>query len=69
MKETQTSRRLMKKWHVHEKAMIDHLVGSIGGGASCATARVHSAVTKSGLFVEEQVRKAWQPSVGGLAMF
>jgi hypothetical protein len=69
MKETPTSRRLMKKWHIHEKATIDHLVGSIGVGAPGAAARVHSAVTTSGLFVEEQVRKAWQPNLGGLAMF
>jgi hypothetical protein len=69
MKETHTSRRLMKKWHLHEKATIDHLVGSIGGATSGATAHVHSAMTKTGLFVEEQVRKAWHPSAGGLAMF
>jgi hypothetical protein len=30
---------------------------------------MHSSVTASGLSVEEQIRKEWQPGPGGLAIF
>jgi hypothetical protein len=69
MKHLRSSRRLLlKKWHRREKATIDHLVnvvdtkGETGG-------RTHSPMTSTGLIVEEQVRKAWQPYGFGLAMF
>jgi hypothetical protein len=55
-------------WHRREKATIDHLVQSIGG-AKIGSGTTHSAFTTSGLAVEDQVRKAWQPATAGIAMF
>ena len=69
MKHPRSSRHLIKMWHRREKATIDHLVRSIGGDGKSAAAATHSAFTASGLAVEDQVRKAWQPISAGLAMF
>jgi hypothetical protein len=55
-------------WHRREKATIDHLVRT-AGDAKGASRTTHSAFTSSGLAVEEQVRKAWQPGSMGLAIF
>jgi hypothetical protein len=49
--------------------MIDHLVGSIGIAKGDADGRTHSPMTSSGLVVEDQVRKAWQPCGVGLPIF
>jgi hypothetical protein len=71
MKDLRSSRRLanlVRKWHRGDKATLDHLVrgsGNIDGSA----ATLHSAYTASGLAVEDQVRKAWQPAYGGIATF
>jgi hypothetical protein len=67
MKQTRSSRQLIKVWHRREKATIEHLVRMIGGGKAVGT--THSPFTASGHSVEDQVRKAWQPSPGGLAIF
>ena len=64
-----TSRHLIKMWHRHEKATIDHLVRSIGANPKSAETTTHSAFTATGLAVEDQVRKAWRPPSAGLAMF
>ena len=69
MKDLRSARRLFKIWHRRDKAMIDHLVGSVGGGKGDTAARTHSPMTSSGLVVEEQVRKAWQPCGVGLPVF
>jgi hypothetical protein len=69
MNELRSPRRLFKIWHRRDKALIDHLVGSIGGSHADATGRTHSPMTSSGLPVEEQVRKAWQPCGVGLPIF
>jgi hypothetical protein len=68
MREPRSSKRLVKMWHRREKATIDHLVRT-AGDAKGASRTTHSAFTSSGLAVEEQVRKAWQPSSMGLAIF
>jgi len=69
MKHLRSSRRLLlKKWHRREKATIDHLVNAIDAKGETA-GRTHSAMTSTGLIVEEQVRKAWQPYGLGLATF
>jgi hypothetical protein len=68
MKDLRSSRRLLKIWHRREKATIDHLVGSLGD-PKAGTGTVHSPMTASGLVVEEQVRKAWQPYGIGLPIF
>ena len=58
------------KRHVREKAIIDHLVQ----GVSKPTAPdenhpEHSPTTSTGLPVEDQVRKEWDPRQGGLPTF
>jgi hypothetical protein len=68
MNQLRSSRHLIKKWHRREKATIDHLVRSLGEAKNLSAA-THSAFTPSGLAVEDQVRKAWQPGSTGLAMF
>jgi hypothetical protein len=68
MRELRSSRRLIQKLYRREKAVIDQVassVGSIGSGGG----RVHSPMTATGLVVEEQIRKAWQPNHGGLPIF
>jgi hypothetical protein len=44
------------------------LVGSLAD-PNAASGKVHSPMTSSGLVVEEQVRKAWQPYGVGLPIF
>ena len=63
------TRRRTRKLHIGDKAVIDHLVRGISAGKSGSVGRVHDAVTASGLLVEEQVRKAWDRTLVGLAMF
>ena len=62
------SRRRIRKRHVREEATIDHLVRLVYAKAE-EKGKTHSAVTSSGLSVEDQVRKEWQPGPGGLAIF
>ena len=69
MKHLRSSRRLLlKKWHRREKATIDHLVNVVDTKGETGS-RTHSPMTSTGLIVEEQVRKAWQPYGFGLAIF
>ena len=58
-----------RKWHVGEEATIDHLVRSLAPEEPQFDNRVHEAVTASGLYVEDQVRKIWNNPVVGLAIF
>jgi hypothetical protein len=55
--------------HVREKATIDHLVDEVYEKKSIDGHTVHSSTTATGLPVEEQVRKEWDPSNGGLPIF
>jgi hypothetical protein len=68
MKQLRSSRHLIKMWHRRDKATIDHLVRTIGDGKN-SSGTTHSAFTASGLSIEDQVRKAWQPVSAGIAMF
>ena len=68
MKQLRSSRHLIKMWHRREKATIDYLVKSIDPANNPARL-AHSAFTPSGLAIEDQVRKAWQPVSVGIAMF
>ena len=68
MKRPLSSRQLIKMWHRREKVTIDHLVRTIGDPKSTA-GTMHSPFTSSGLSVEDQVRKEWQPGPMGLAIF
>ena len=52
--------------HVREKATIDHLVQP---KAPDETHAEHSPTTSTGLPVEDQVRKEWDPRNGGLPTF
>jgi hypothetical protein len=69
MKVLRSSRQLIKNWHKREKGTIDHLVREAGGGAKTPVTTTHSAFTRSGLAVEDQVRKAGIPSPVGLPIF
>jgi len=68
MKEALSTRRLIKAWHKHEKATIDHLVG-VMGKPKTVSGTVHSPMTETGLVVEDQVRKACRPAGVGLPIF
>jgi len=59
----------MKRRHVREKAVIDHLADRMfEPGASIDKQPTHSPTTSTGLPVEEQVRKEWDSRKGGLPM-
>jgi hypothetical protein len=62
------SRRRTRRRHVREKATIDHLVRAVYS-KTVERGTMQSAVTASGLSVEEQIRKQWHPGLGGLALF
>ena len=60
-----TSPRQIYRRYAREKATIDHLVKECYE-AKAPERRVHNSRTESGQSVEEQVRKEWNPSKGGL---
>ena len=68
MKQLRSSRHLIRMWHRREKATIHHVARNIGTLKN-PPGMSHSAFTATGLAVEDQVRKAWQPPTAGLAMF
>ena len=56
--------------HVREKATIDHLVQNVfEPKASVEEHTGRSPTTSTGLPVEDQVRKEWDPRKGGLPTF
>jgi hypothetical protein len=57
-----------QKRHKREKATIDHLADKLYEPKQ-AEGHVQNATTDSGLPVEEQVRKEWDPKKGGLPIF
>ena len=59
-----------RRRHVREKATIDHLVQDVyKRNPADKKYRGHSSTTSSGLPVEDQVRKEWDPRKGGLPIF
>jgi hypothetical protein len=61
----------MERRHVREKAVIDHLAEKVydpaaTGGDGSAT---QDPKTSTGLPVEGQIRKTWNPREGGLPTF
>lgn len=54
----------LRRWHRRDKATNDHLVGELDRDRSPG-GRVHSPTTGSGLPVEGQIRKEWDPARGG----
>jgi hypothetical protein len=64
------SRGRTERRHVREKATIDHLVQDVyQPKAPDQEHTVHSPKTSTGLPVEDQVRKEWNPRKGGLPTF
>ena len=57
-----------QKRHKREKATIDHLVDKLYEDKP-AEGHVQNSSTDSGLPVEGQVRKEWDPKKGGLPTF
>ena len=56
--------------HVREKATINHLVQDVYKPKPIDKKhREHRPTTSSGLLVEDQVRKEWDPGEGGLPVF
>jgi hypothetical protein len=60
--------KITQKRHRREKTTIDHLVDRVYDGKP-AEGHMQSPTTDSGLPVEEQVRKEWDPKKGGLPTF
>ncbi|MGH7030335.1 MAG: hypothetical protein ACREEZ_07910 [Stellaceae bacterium] len=58
----------LRRWHRRDKAIIDHLAGD-AEKERMPGRRVHSPTTGSGLPVESQIRKVWDPRHGGLPVF
>ena len=57
-----------QKRHKREKATIEHLVDKVYEDEP-AEGRLQNSTTDSGLPVEEQLRKEWDPKKGGLPTF
>jgi hypothetical protein len=56
--------------HVREKATIDHLVRDVYEPKAVDESRTdRNPTTSTGLPVEDQVRKEWNPHEGGLPIF
>jgi hypothetical protein len=60
--------KMSQKRHKREKATIDHLVDRLYENKP-AEGHIQNPTTNSGLPVEEQVRKEWDPKKGGLPTF
>ena len=60
----------MQRRHVREKSTIDHLVQDVYKPKPSEEQHAsHSPTTSTGLPVEDQVRKEWDPRKGGLPTF
>jgi hypothetical protein len=69
MEMTNTSNdKANQKRHKREKATIDHLVDKVYENRP-AEGHVQNPTTDSGLPVEEQVHKEWDPKKSGLPTF
>jgi hypothetical protein len=55
-----------KRRHVRDKAVIDHLSDKVFEPHNTPDAEPHRPTTDTGLSVEKQVRKIWDPKKGGL---
>jgi hypothetical protein len=69
MKQPRSSRQLIRMWHRREKATIARVARAVRTEQMPTPGTMHSAFTASGLAVEDQIRKAWQPVSLGLAVF
>jgi hypothetical protein len=57
-----------RRQHRRGRAIIDHLIDQ-GIDGKAPKGSIHSPTTESGQPVEEQVRKEWDPTTGGLPIF
>jgi hypothetical protein len=70
MKQLRSSRHLIRMWHRREKATIAHVASATAAAPKASsTGTRHSAFTSTGLSIEDQVRKAADRIIGGLALF
>jgi hypothetical protein len=58
-----------KRRHVRDKAVIDHLADKVFKTSSIPDTERQSSTTDTGLSVEKQVQKKWDPKKGGLPTF
>jgi hypothetical protein len=56
-----------RKGHIAEKATIDHLIRSLSF-VPPGSGRVLAATTETGLTIQDQFRKTWNPIVIGLVI-
>jgi hypothetical protein len=64
------ARERTQRRHLREKATIDHLVRDVYEPNAPDEERTdRSPTTSTGLPVEDQVRKEWDPREGGLPIF
>jgi len=66
MKQLRSTRYLIKMLYRREKAIVARAAAR---APKAVSGTMHSAFTRTGLSVEEQVRKAWEPGPLGLALF
>jgi hypothetical protein len=72
---TSATERAVRR-HIREKATIDRLIKGVRKPSAPSTGKSvdqaqanEGATTSTGLSVEDQVRKQWTPSKGGLPIF
>lgn len=56
-----------RQGHIAEEATIDHLIRSLSVGVP-GSGRVLPATTETGLNIQDQFRKTWNPIVIGLVI-
>jgi hypothetical protein len=61
------ARARARQGHIAEQATIDHLIRSLSFEPP-GSGRILSAKTETGLTVQDQIRKSWNPIVIGLAI-
>lgn len=67
-----TDRKATRRRHIREKSIIDHLARDLFKPPPEPAAEKNDnpkSTTDAGVPVEEQVRKEWDPSKGGLPTF
>lgn len=58
-----------KRRHVRDKSVIDHLTDKVFEPSGIPNTERQSPTTDTGLPVEKQVQKKWDPKRGGLPTF
>jgi hypothetical protein len=58
-----------RRRHVRDKTVIDHLADKVFETPNAPDAQQQRPITHTGLSVEQQVQKKWNPKKGGLPTF